>query len=205
MNRAEAGALGAKASAESRRLLALQVREAYEAVPKRCRHCTKPLDFDRRRNDFCGHSCSASHGNVGNNKHAKRHVPRNCPCGDLPRRNNKYCDTCLAKGVHFHRAPSLESCRDDGTRRSYLLRTRPRQCQQCLGTEWLGQPIPLEMDHIDGDSGNNVGGNLRLVCPNCHAQSPWSKGRNRGRGREKRQQTRERQRAQRKISNDPVT
>src|ERR671927_158733 len=24
-------------------------------------------------------------------------------------------------------------------------------CTSCKGTEWLGQPIPLELDHINGD------------------------------------------------------
>jgi len=28
--------------------------------------------------------------------------------------------------------------------------------------------IPLEIDHIDGDSENNAEINLRLICPNCH-------------------------------------
>jgi hypothetical protein len=27
----------------------------------------------------------------------------------------------------------------------------------------------LQIDHIDGDHGNNARDNLRVVCPNCHA------------------------------------
>lgn len=46
--------------------------------------------------------------------------------------------------------------------------------------------IPLELDHIDGDHENNVEGNLRLICPNCHAQTPTYKNKNKGRGRESR-------------------
>jgi hypothetical protein len=29
----------------------------------------------------------------------------------------------------------------------------------------------LQLDHIDGDSDNNYPKNLRLLCPNCHAQT----------------------------------
>lgn len=45
-------------------------------------------------------------------------------------------------------------------------------CSNCQNGEWFGSPIPLELDHIDGDPMNNVLANLRLLCPNCHAQTP---------------------------------
>lgn len=41
----------------------------------------------------------------------------------------------------------------------------------CDITEWLGKPIVLELDHIDGNNKNNVRENLRLLCPNCHSQT----------------------------------
>jgi hypothetical protein len=43
--------------------------------------------------------------------------------------------------------------------------------------------IPLEVDHIDGDAENNLEINLRLLCPNCHALTPFYKNLNRGNGR----------------------
>ena len=67
--------------------------------------------------------------------------------------------------------------------RAFLIRTRGHRCEICKLEEWLGQPIALERDHIDGDSANNTESNLRLLCPNCHAQTPTFCGRNRGRGR----------------------
>jgi hypothetical protein len=43
------------------------------------------------------------------------------------------------------------------------------KCYQCGMEEWLEQPIPLELEHIDGDRSNNNIANLTLLCPNCHA------------------------------------
>jgi hypothetical protein len=53
------------------------------------------------------------------------------------------------------------------------------QCAMCNGTHWLGQPMPLELDHIDGDKSNNRLDNLRMLCPNCHAFTPTYRGKNR--------------------------
>ncbi len=47
-------------------------------------------------------------------------------------------------------------------------------CSNCKNTEWMGNPIPLELDHIDGNNEDN----LRLLCPNCHAQTDTYRGKN---------------------------
>ena len=56
------------------------------------------------------------------------------------------------------------------------------RCSLC-GTEavWLGEPLPLEVDHIDGDWRNNRIENLRLLCPNCHSTTDTYRGHNKGR------------------------
>ena len=36
---------------------------------------------------------------------------------------------------------------------------------------WLQDSIPLELDHVNGDHNDNRLRNLRLLCPNCHAQT----------------------------------
>lgn len=54
-------------------------------------------------------------------------------------------------------------------------------CAICGGTEWQGRPMPLQLDHISGDRRDNRLANLRLLCPNCHAQTDTWCGRNKGR------------------------
>lgn len=51
-------------------------------------------------------------------------------------------------------------------------------CSSCRLERWLEGPIPLELDHIDGNSYNNSIDNLRLLCPNCHALTDTYRGRN---------------------------
>jgi 5-methylcytosine-specific restriction endonuclease McrA len=52
-------------------------------------------------------------------------------------------------------------------------------CSMCKNKTWLDSPIPLELDHINGDNKDNRIENLRLLCPNCHALTPTYRSRNR--------------------------
>jgi hypothetical protein len=69
------------------------------------------------------------------------------------------------------------------TLRKYLLEKRGRKCEYCNLEIWMDKPIPLEIEHVDGNSENNNLNNIKLICPNCHSQTPTYKGKNRGNGR----------------------
>ena len=52
------------------------------------------------------------------------------------------------------------------------------KCYNCRLELWLGNPIPLELEHIDGNPHNHNLNNLTLLCPNCHALTPTYRGKN---------------------------
>lgn len=53
------------------------------------------------------------------------------------------------------------------------------ECEICKRKSWRGKPIPLHLDHINGQRSDNRLENLRVICPNCHAQTDTYCGRNR--------------------------
>jgi hypothetical protein len=80
---------------------------------------------------------------------------------------------------------------DSRTLRFYfdLYRNEQRIAEECAmdvcptraSALWLGSPLPLELDHENGNECDNRPGNLRLLCPICHRQQPTDKGKNIGR------------------------
>ena len=59
------------------------------------------------------------------------------------------------------------------------------KCLICGTSEWMGVPLILHLDHIDGNRANNCRENLRLLCPNCHSQTETYCGKNVNSGRSK--------------------
>lgn len=54
------------------------------------------------------------------------------------------------------------------------------KCYNCNNTEWQGKPIPLELEHKNGNNIDNQIENLTLPCPNCHALTETYRGKNKG-------------------------
>lgn len=55
-------------------------------------------------------------------------------------------------------------------RRSLLEIGVEHKCNGCGINSWMGQPLVLEIDHVDGQYWNNQHENLQFLCPNCHSQ-----------------------------------
>lgn len=64
-------------------------------------------------------------------------------------------------------------------KRLYLAKLKKEECEEC---GWAMQAedgrIPLELDHINGESRDNRIENLRILCPNCHSLKPTHRGKN---------------------------
>lgn len=52
------------------------------------------------------------------------------------------------------------------------------KCHSCGLTEWLGRPIPLELEHKNGRRTDNRIANLTLLCANCHSLTDTFAGKN---------------------------
>lgn len=59
----------------------------------------------------------------------------------------------------------------------HLINERGHQCNSCKLSEWMNNPIILELHHKDEDKTNNEENNLELMCPNCHSQTANWRGR----------------------------
>lgn len=46
---------------------------------------------------------------------------------------------------------------------------KDRRCECCGNTEWLDQPIPLELHHKNENHYDNSLDNLEILCSNCHS------------------------------------
>lgn len=81
----------------------------------------------------------------------------------------------------FVKDGTLQSC---NLRRKILKHNlKPYLCEKCNLDSWLGQPISLHLDHINGNNTDNRLENLRFLCPNCHSQTDTYCGKSKGKKR----------------------
>lgn len=119
-------------------------------------------------------------------------------CGNKPyRASYKYCSNrCQLEYQYSEYIKKWKLGLVDGGRgiktrnisghlKRYFLEKYGDKCSRCGWSERHPQTnkVPLELDHIDGDSENNAENNLRLLCPNCHSLTPSFKNLNKGNGR----------------------
>ena len=98
---------------------------------------------------------------------------------EIGKSNGLYCSLpCFHESIRVKTNDKIKSGDLNGinisTIKKYILETRGPFCEALgctVGNVWNGLPIVLQLDHVDGNSDNNVLSNLRLLCPNCHTQT----------------------------------
>ncbi len=79
-------------------------------------------------------------------------------------------------------------CRNHIKQRPLSAGLLQNRCQTCGLMEWQGKPLSMHLDHINGVKNDNRLANLRMLCPNCHAQTETYGGRNARRRRQLQEQ-----------------
>ena len=150
--------------------------QIYNLNPKKFSLCETAIPYSKRfENIYCSHSCAAK---VSNKIPKRKKAPK------------KHIDRSV--WIEMLQAQTMENFQNgELTKRSSirrcLIQTVGNTCSICKNNNlWNGQPLTLIVDHIDGNAGNNVPSNLRLLCPNCNSQTLTFCGRNRGKGRQSR-------------------
>jgi len=156
---------------------------------RKCKNCNTVLPKAKKQNIFCNSSCAASFNNKGirRNKSLGTREVKKCPNCDTLTKNNKFCcfDCFIIYSNTERRRKIIENNKifSKGDKR-HLIDIRGHKCEICTVVDWLGKPILLILDHIDGDSDNNDLDNLRLLCSNCDATLPTYKAKNKNKGRD---------------------
>ncbi len=95
----------------------------------------------------------------------------------------KYCSN-KCQGIYRWQTETLNKIKSGQVTstvslRKYLTEVNGCACSECgVGETYNNKPITLQVDHVDGNSDNNAPSNLRLLCPNCHSQTPTWVSRN---------------------------
>lgn len=109
-------------------------------------------------------------------------------CGETVTHRNimgKFCSNLCQNNLDLARRVEAGTA-SARTLKRFLIKTHGSKCQVCGVQGWMGKPLVMDLEHMDGDPYNNSLSNLSLICPNCHSQTPTYKGANRGSGRHSR-------------------
>lgn len=168
-----------------------------------CLHCNIEFSSLKKENrKFCSSSCSTTYNNLKKLKVVKVKIDKRvrtkkivgvCLNCDLEiirgdgKGLKKFCSIKCQQDLKMNESikNNTASCK---TIKRYLIEKYGNKCMNC---DWCevnptSGRVPIELEHIDGNSENNSLDNLLLLCPNCHSLTPTYKALNKGNGRHKR-------------------
>jgi len=174
-----------------------------QVVCENCGISFSALITEKRK--YCSSACAAIKNNEiypkrialnkrKRNNHHKRKKNYCLNCGVIT--TNKYCSSkCqkefkkkeIFKLIETNQLPSTGISKNKWVKR-YLIEKHGNKCIKCGWNEInpVSGNVPIELEHIDGNSDNNSLDNVKLLCPNHHSLTPTYKALNKGNGRHSR-------------------
>lgn len=155
-----------------------------------CLYCNS-LFKDRSIIDrkFCSHSCNAKF----NNKLRGNIIIYKCKfCSEDLNRKKLYCNNkCYSlykKNLIAEEIQSGNILLPESNYKKYLINKYGEVCMECGWNKKhkITKKVPIQLEHIDGNSTNNSLHNLKLLCPNCHSLTTTYGALNKGNGRKNR-------------------
>lgn len=160
------------------------IRKHMKPPAGRCKNCHKDI-FDRRL-VFCSLSCNAKF----HNPTRKKIKPTETKSFRITINSKRkaWIAQWLNGLIPMHETYFGVNNTPSMNIRRHLIEINGEQCCKCGWKEInpVTGRIPVQLNHIDGDSTNNSPSNVELLCPNCHSLTPTfgrhGKGRKRRRG-----------------------
>ena len=157
-----------------------------------CKETFSALISEKRK--YCSESCASTINNKKRKKKGKK--CKNCK-NYFENQNEIYCSKkCeLSNKENFYFNKIENGDLDDinyntGERwvKRYLIYKYGEKCMKCGWNEVhkITKKVPIQLNHINGNSDNNNLNNVELLCPNCHSLTPNFGSLNLGNGRSKR-------------------
>lgn len=156
---------------------------------RKCKECKSEVVDSKI---FCDKSCAATYNNKKRKKKEKA-ICKNCG-NTCSRHSSKYCGNKCQKEYQakeiFEKIDKGDITQDHRMYRKYLINKYGEKCMECGWCEVNKHSgkIPIELEHLDGNSENNNLSNLKLLCPNHHSLTATYKSLNYGSGRHSRRQ-----------------
>jgi hypothetical protein len=164
-----------------------------QKISVQCLNCDFIFPSTRKgEKKFCSSKCSATHNNKLRGLKNKTHEYKCLSCKNKIKPYGKFCNNmCQSK---FRQKEAFEKIKngDNGLYekqyKKFLINEYGEKCMDCGWCEVnkYTSKVPIQLEHIDGNSDNNSLDNLKLLCPNCHSLTSTYGALNKGNGRTKR-------------------
>lgn len=199
ISQSEYGKLGAVAARETIATLKQSRIDNYNLSPKTCKFCRNIISYEKRKNDYCNQSCGAKFLNsskgftlIENKLFECLYCKKEFKAKGTD--EHKYCSRECMKKFWWQETKNkliydgYDTSSNNVVAKRYLIEQSEGSCQICKLSLWNGKPMPLVIDHINGNSEDGALSNLRVICNNCDAQTDFYKSKNNGNGRAKRRE-----------------